>query len=116
MACWHLGTRGNFPYFYLDDGVTVIIELQFLRLLLGIIQPRLQYMPTEPSQTQKSDLWARNKEQISQTSLLTTLSSFYIHGSMHRNSILIRSNKKQQYAGIYLLQNYSTCFGCYPDT
>ena len=26
--------------------------------------------------------------------------------------ILIRSNKVQQYAGIYLLQNYSTCFGC----
>jgi hypothetical protein len=25
--------------------------------------------------------------------------------------ILIRSNKMQQYAGIYLLQNHSTCFG-----
>ena len=37
---------------------------------------------------------------------------FYIHGSVHRNSILIRSNKMQQYAGVYLLQNYSTCFGC----
>jgi hypothetical protein len=37
---------------------------------------------------------------------------FYIHGSMHRDSILIRSNKMQQYAGIYLLQNHSTCFGC----
>ena len=36
---------------------------------------------------------------------------FYIHGSMHHNSVLIRSNKMQQYAGIYLLQNYSTCFG-----
>ena len=36
----------------------------------------------------------------------------YIHGSVHRNSILIRSIKMQQYAGIYLLQNYSTCFGC----
>ena len=31
---------------------------------------------------------------------------------MHRNSLLIRSNKMQQYAGIYLLQNYSICFGC----
>ena len=31
---------------------------------------------------------------------------------MHRNSILIRFNKIQQYAGIYLLQIYSTCFGC----
>ena len=26
--------------------------------------------------------------------------------------ILIRSNKMQQYAGIYLLQNHSTCFVC----
>ena len=26
--------------------------------------------------------------------------------------ILIRSNKLKQYAGIYLLQIYSTCFGC----
>ena len=26
--------------------------------------------------------------------------------------ILIRSNEMQQYAGIYLLQNHSTCFGC----
>ena len=30
----------------------------------------------------------------------------------HRNSILIRSNKMQQYAGIYVLQKHSTCFGC----
>ena len=39
-------------------------------------------------------------------------SEFYIHVSMHRNSILIRFNKTQQYAGVYLLQNYSICFGC----
>ena len=37
---------------------------------------------------------------------------FYIHGSVHRDSILIRSNKMQQYSGIYLLQIYPTCFGC----
>ena len=36
---------------------------------------------------------------------------FYIHGSVHRDSVLIRSNKMQQYAGIYLLHVYSTCFG-----
>ena len=30
----------------------------------------------------------------------------------HHLCILIRSNKIQQYAGIYLLQNHSTCFGC----
>ena len=35
----------------------------------------------------------------------------YIHGSVHRDSVLMRSNKMQHYAGIYLLQNYSTCFG-----
>ena len=28
------------------------------------------------------------------------------------DNILIRPNKMQQYAGIYLLQNHSTCFGC----
>ena len=38
--------------------------------------------------------------------------AFYIHGSVHRNSMLIRSNKMQQYAGIYLLQNHSTRSGC----
>ena len=26
--------------------------------------------------------------------------------------LLLRSNKMQQHAGIYLLQNHSTCFGC----
>ena len=31
-------------------------------------------------------------------------------------SILIRSNEMQQYAGVYLLQNYSTCFGCLSHT
>ena len=28
------------------------------------------------------------------------------------HNILIKSNKMQQYAGVYLLQNHSTCFGC----
>ena len=40
------------------------------------------------------------------------IEKIYIHGSVHRDSVLIRSNKMQQYACIYLLQNYSTCFGC----
>ena len=30
----------------------------------------------------------------------------------HLEDILISSNEMQQYAGVYLLQNYSTCFGC----
>jgi len=34
---------------------------------------------------------------------------FYIRGSVHRNSVLMSSNKMQQYAGIYLLQNHSKC-------
>ena len=42
----------------------------------------------------------------------TIFFQFFIHGSVHRDSILIRSNELQQYAGVYLLQNYSTCFGC----
>ena len=37
--------------------------------------------------------------------------TFYNCGSVHRNSRLKKSNKIQQYAGIYLLLNYSTCFG-----
>ena len=37
---------------------------------------------------------------------------FYIHGSVHRDSILIRSKEMQQYADVYSLQNYSACFGC----
>ena len=36
---------------------------------------------------------------------------FYICGSVHRNSGLKKSNEMQQYADIYLLLNYSTCFG-----
>ena len=34
------------------------------------------------------------------------------HKIKHWYIILIRSNKMQQYASIYLLQNYSTCFVC----
>jgi hypothetical protein len=37
--------------------------------------------------------------------------NFYIRGSVHRNSRLKNSNEIQQYADIYLLLNYSTCFG-----
>ena len=29
---------------------------------------------------------------------------FYIHGSVHRDFVWIRSNEMQQYAGVYLLQ------------
>jgi len=36
----------------------------------------------------------------------TAMYVFYIHGSVHRDSVLIRSNKMQWYASIYLLQVY----------
>jgi len=35
----------------------------------------------------------------------------YIRGSAHRSSRLKKSDEMQQYADIYLLLNYSTCFG-----
>ena len=34
-----------------------------------------------------------------------------MHGSVYRDSEVMRSNKMQQYAVIYLLQVYSTRFG-----
>ena len=37
--------------------------------------------------------------------------TFYICSSVRRNSSLKKSNKMQPYADIYLLLNYSTCFG-----
>ena len=45
--------------------------------------------------------------------LLGTLNEikFYVRGSVHRNSRLKKSNEMQLYAHIYLLLNYSTCFG-----
>ena len=43
-----------------------------------------------------------SKQCIRKTFLLLEIGSF----------ILIRSKKMQQYAGIYLLQNHSTCSGC----
>jgi len=35
----------------------------------------------------------------------------YIRGPVHRNSSLKKYNEMQQYADIYLLLNYCTCFG-----
>ena len=40
----------------------------------------------------------------------TTICEFYIHCSLHRDSLLMRSNEIQQYAGVYLLQNHSNMF------
>jgi len=63
--------------------------------------------PLQKSQHQDSQF-----SEILNSNLYTINYLLYIHGSVHRKSILIRSNKIQQQAGIYLLQNYSTCLGC----
>jgi len=36
---------------------------------------------------------------------------FHIRGTFHRNAMLKKSNEMQQYADIYVLLNYCTCFG-----
>ena len=46
--------------------------------------------------------------------LRTVIFNIYKFHMKHPHYLLIRSNKMQQYAGIYLLQNHSTCFG-YPS-
>jgi len=59
-----------------------------------------------------------NLAEIKLTTVRVTISKllqhnlkFYIRGSVHRNSRLKKSNEIQQYVDIYLLLNYSTCFG-----
>ena len=54
-----------------------------------------------------------------QENILFTWKEFLFCGRIYdywslnfKNCILIRFHKMQQYAGTYLLQNYSTCFGC----
>ena len=68
--------------------------------------------PTIKVQTTRQVINDRKKCVVCDYKQLYIYIFFYIHGSVHRNSILIRSNKMQQYAGMYLLQNHSTCFGC----
>ena len=58
------------------------------------------------------DYYKKCNEYSNEQKYQSILKAFYIHGSVHRDSVLIRSNEMQQYAGVYLLQNYSTCFGC----
>jgi len=35
------------------------------------------------------------------------------HGGKYINKMLVKIQQMQQYADIYLLQSYSTCFGCH---
>ena len=44
--------------------------------------------------------------------VLQSVREFYIHSSVHSDCILITFNEMQEYAGVYLLQNFSTCFWC----
>jgi len=53
------------------------------------------------------------REYVTGLTSLADISLFlYIHGSVRRDSILIKFNEMQQYAGASLLQSYSTSFGC----
>ena len=49
--------------------------------------------------------------QIELKKVLSQEIKFYICSSVHHNSRLKKSNKMQLYVDIYLLLNYSTCFG-----
>ena len=71
------------------------------------------YNSTSPNSLFHSDFVIKTKWNISFELSRDTNTIFCINGSVHRDSILIRSNKMQQYAGMYLLQNHSTCFGVY---
>ena len=53
--------------------------------------------------------WIEARTIVRPEGLSKLKSQFYIHGSVHRNSILIRCNSMQVF--IYC-QNHSTCFGC----
>ena len=70
------------------------------------------YFGCPPRQYWREGYKTSSLPQYLSTQKKNTVTQFYIHGFVHRDSILIRSNKMQQYAGIYLLQIYSTCFGC----
>ena len=78
----------------------------------GTISPctafRMTLRPTHPRiQLEAMTIFARVRRVGRETDHLPPSSD-----DSAKKYILIRSNKMQQYAGIYLLQNYSTCFGC----
>ena len=61
--------------------------------------------------TKQTDIFISNKSYRCVNRTCIFFIYIYIRGSVHRNSRLKKSNEKQQYADIYLLLNYSTCFG-----
>ena len=78
-------------------------EESFLKILhfIGYLSSSMPVLATEGSPAL-----------CSETPSVTILCLIYIHGSVRRKSALVRSNKMQLYAGMYLLQNHSPCFGC----
>ena len=59
-------------------------------------------------------LWLSGNEFLLKLVLMVYICIYGIQITLLKCILLIRSNKMQQYAGIYLLQNPSTCFG-YPS-
>ena len=51
-------------------------------------------------------------QSVSTILLFQVDTELHICSSVHRNCSSKKSNKMQQYADIYLLLNYSACFGC----
>jgi len=54
-----------------------------------------------------------NKEVSNKTSREFARSNLGIDNELRNISMWIKIQQTQQYADIYLLQNYSTCFGCH---
>jgi len=79
----------------------------FCVVIVGVFQAHIIYVELAINRTSiASD--ARLTVCIGYTAVIYILHNFFsIHVFVHRYSILIRSNKMQRYAGIYLLQNHS---------
>jgi len=76
-------------------------QMKFLRHLLGIAK-----LDKEKNQC------IRGKNSSRRSGYNTYRGWTQIDYQNKHYNVLIRSNKMQQYAGIYLPQSHSTCFGC----
>ena len=129
-GAWHSVKIRNLWPFLFKTGSTSCASVKICFVLLSarvsvsinsglrLSQPRGQWgrllhiTPSHMQETLSSKLCLLSRINLSLITKTTSFWEFYIHGSVHRNSILISSNKMQQYAGTYLLQNHSTRFGC----
>ena len=80
----------------------MLIEPEWLNMLVDSGEPKGYVI-----QADQVDLATANVDTVDETESHL----FYICSCVHHNSRLKKSNKMQQYADIYLLLNYSTCFG-----